>query len=166
MSINIGVQTTKQIRSIKTMVLFNFNIFNHVSDTNEQESKFILEDHMGDEGTFLTSLKGKNNPNNQKNFNDEQKALVLFGPPKEKQKSGMKRNSSTTTIDDRQLKNFKKPPIYLPELRDRKDVWMGKSSGDLIAQKKPGHDKKPFDPTAHLRANKNWFLVPDRNVLL
>ena len=30
------------------------------------------------------------------------------------------------------MKKMKKPPIYLPELRDRKDIWGGKSSVDLL----------------------------------
>jgi hypothetical protein len=125
----------------------------------------LLDENMADEGTFLTSLKGKKITKMHVTVNDEQKALVLFGPPKEKKKNYMVRNLSTTTINDRDMKNFKKPPIYLPELRDRKDIWMGKSSGALIAQKKLG-SKSKFDPIANLRANKKWFLVPDRNVLL
>ena len=123
-------------------------------------------------GTFLTSLKG-----GQKNkggilssqssaFNDDHKAMVLFGLNKESKKSLINHTSSASTLENIQLRNLRKPPIYLPELRERKDIWKGKSSWDLLAQNNPKKKQKKFDPTAHLRANKNWFLVPKKNVLL
>lgn len=139
-------------------------------DHSQSETKLFNEELKADDGTFLTSLKGQKKRvlrvDNSETIDDDQKALVLFGA-KDSFKSKMKRTSSTSTLDNIQLKNLKKPPIYLPELRDRRDVWKGKSSGDLLAQSKPGvKKKKPFDPMAHLRAGKNWFLVPQKNVLL
>ena len=127
----------------------------------------------GDEGTFLTSLKGSKSRANLKDpkellKEEERKAMVLFGlhdPEGNKQK--LVRKSSFSSKSDIQFKELKKPPIYLPELRDRKDVWKGKSSGDLLALNKSSKKtKKTIDPIGQLRSSKNWFLIPQKNVFL
>lgn len=92
--------------------------------------------------------------------------MVLFGRKRQSKQSYKGLTSSNSSIENIQLRNLKKPPIYLPELRNRKDIWKGKSSSDLLAQNTSRKGKKKFDPTAHLKGNKNWFLVPDKNVLL
>lgn len=55
----------------------------------------------------------------------------------------------------------KKPPIYLPELRDRQDVWKTQQN-TLTNQGSKGTLSKNYQ----LKGNKNWFLVPQKNVFL
>lgn len=93
-------------------------------------------------GTFLTSVKGSKNDKSLKHscstfICDQQKAMVLFGHPQEGVKKFTHQQSLSALRKEPKLLNLKKPPIYLPELRERKDVWMGKTSGEILAERKP-----------------------------
>lgn len=128
-------------------------------------------DAKADEGTFLTSIKGgKNNMSMKRSqssiiLEHEHQALVLFKHNRD-EKSNKK--SSSTAIDDLKFKEPIKPPMYLPELRKRKDVWKGQTSTEMVNENKPGRKKhkKTIDAISQLRADKNWFLIPQKNVFL
>ena len=62
------------------------------------------------------------------------------------------------------FQNLKKPPIYLPELRERKDVWQGQASNALLPSNSKGQNsnKTVINNHKQLKGNKNWFLVPQK----